>query len=1033
VIRRSALAAVLASALLLTPGAQAGLSYQLFESDPVRPIALSPNGLQLFAANTADNRLEIFDVDPTTGKLTAAGSVPVGMEPVAVAALNDTEIWVVNQLSDSVSIVSLSGTPRVIRTLHVGDEPRDIVIGGASGERVFISTAHRGQNSPNGGRHNRTPGMEDDPDASGFDTPGTPRADVWAFDATNLGTELGGTPLAVISLFGDKPRALAVTPDGATVYAAVFRSGNRTTALNQTLLCPTSAANFIDDVVEPPCTLPSGQLSAGGYPKPHQNHASEDRPEVGLIVKLDRDGSSPTAWQDELGRDWDDLVKFDLPDRDVFEIVADAVIPVAVDGSSTCVDGAGCWSGVGSTLFNMAVHPVSGKLYVTNSDAKNHVRFEGPGTYAAGKKPPGEPNTVQGNLAQMRITILDGPSVTPRHLNKHIPYSVLPAPAGTADASLSTPLAMVIDVQSEPDPNDDVMYVAAFGSRKIGIFNITELETDSFVPSAADHIELSGGGPAGLALQNGFLYVLTRFDNSVAVHDTNSGNTEIQKIALHDVEDASITEGRKFLYDARLTSSNGEAACASCHISGDMDDLGWDLGNPDDDVVANDNRFHFPPGPQGLPLSFHPMKGPMTTQSLRGLENMGPQHWRGDRQGDAVAAFTAFNVAFPGLLGRAAELTDAEMAAFTTFSLQIRYPPNPTQKLDGSLRPDEDLGTQLFTATGVHAGRITDIVETCVGCHTLNPLAGHFGGNGDSTFDGETQHFKVPHLRNVYQKVGMFGMANPAPGAIGGAFEGDPDPFGEKGDQIRGFGFNHGGSIDTVFRFVSSALFSVTDSEQTQLQAAMMVFPTDLAAIVGQQVTLTPASVADPDITGRIDLLEQRAAAAFDSEILGGSVTECDLVAHVVEGGTAHGYLFSPLTTSYTPDDGGPIHISASLRALAGTPGQEVTFSCVPPGSGNRLALDRDDDLLRNGFETGDGVFHSPTQTGTNPALKDTDGDGFEDGHEVLNLMSDPNDPNDPGGPLVPALTPAGLSALAGLLVAAGVHVSRARRRSRAA
>ena len=31
---------------------------------------------------------------------------------------------------------------------------------------------------------------------------------------------------------------------------------------------------------------------------------------------------------------------------------------------------------------------------------------------------------------------------------------------------------------------------------------------------------------------------------------------------------------------------------------------------------------------------FHPMKGPMTTQSLRGMANHGPMHWRGDRNGE---------------------------------------------------------------------------------------------------------------------------------------------------------------------------------------------------------------------------------------------------------------------------------------------------------------------------------------------------------------------------------------------------------------
>ena len=68
-----------------------------------------------------------------------------GMEPVSVAARNDNEVWVVNHLSDSVSIVDLSASPaKVVRTLLVGDEPRDIVFAGTGGtNRAFITTAHR--------------------------------------------------------------------------------------------------------------------------------------------------------------------------------------------------------------------------------------------------------------------------------------------------------------------------------------------------------------------------------------------------------------------------------------------------------------------------------------------------------------------------------------------------------------------------------------------------------------------------------------------------------------------------------------------------------------------------------------------------------------------------------------------------------------------------------------------------------------------------------------------------------------------------
>jgi hypothetical protein len=452
-----------------------------------------------------------------------------------------------------------------------------------------------------------------------------------------------------------------------------------------------------------------------------------------------------------------------------------------------------------------------------------------------------------------------------------------------------------------------------------------------------------------------------------------------------------------------------------------MDDLAWDLGDPDGDQVANTNPFT---GPPLLPLVFHPMKGPMTTQSLRGLESMGPQHWRGDRQGDEVDAFTAFNVAFPGLLGRSGELTSLQMAQFTEFALAIRYPPNPIRKLDNSLRTgDETTGAARFV------GAATDGGVNCEFCHTLEAADGHFGGNGNSTFEGEPQHFKVPHLRNVYQKIGMFGVAAPEPsGALGsGAFFGDLTPFAAKGPQIRGFGFAHDGAIDTMFRFTGAGVFTINDADQRRLEAFMLVFPSDLAPIVGQQVTMTAATTGDTAVNGRIDLLENRAAAAFTSNLLGGAATECDLVAHVLEGGTPRGYLYDPLADEYQPDDQGAPITPAELRGLASNAGQEVTWTCAPPGSGTRMALDRDEDDLVNGVETGTGVFVGAGDTGSDPALKDTDGDGFEDGEEVFFWNSDPNDPNDPNAKEVPSVSALGLSVLAGALGLVGARAGRRR------
>jgi hypothetical protein len=106
---------------------------------------------------------------------------------------------------------------------------------------------------------------------------------------------------------------------------------------------------------------------------------------------------------------------------------------------------------------------------------------------------------------------------------------------------------------------------------------------------------------------------------------------------------------------------------------------------------------------------------------------------------------------------------------------------------------------------------------------------------------------------------------------------------------------------------------------------------------VGQQITLTSDNSAT--VSPRIDLLMARAAAPFTSKALNGTVTECDLVAHVVQNGRVMGYLYDPVANNFIPDDGSARISDVSLRALAATPGQEVTYTATTPGSGARLAF----------------------------------------------------------------------------------------------
>jgi hypothetical protein len=266
--------------------------------------------------------------------------------------------------------------------------------------------------------------------------------------------------------------------------------------------------------------------------------------------------------------------------------------------------------------------------------------------------------------------------------------------------------------------------------------------------------------------------------------------------------------------------------------------------------------------------------------------------------------------------------------------------------LDNTLGGDAALGHDVYFSSGPGTTECgfpdpgaTDTVEDCDGCHNLDPASGFFGSGGEQSFEGEPQNFKVAHLRNMYQKVGMFGMAGTG---------------ADTGDQVRGFGFLHDGSVDTMKRFLASAVFSLTAAEESQLEQFMLRFPSDLAPVVGQQVSLGPGSPGSTtpgsDALGRATLLASRAGTAFDSFVLGGTVTECDLVVKTVEGGVAKGYLRQS-DGSFLPDDGGAAISGATLRARSDPNGdaQDLVYTCAPPGSGTRMGIDRDQDSVLDG------------------------------------------------------------------------------------
>jgi DNA-binding beta-propeller fold protein YncE len=912
---------VMLSAIVLAV-VPAGAGYVNFESSHVNPIALTPSGDRLLAVNTPDALLEVFTVGPG-GVLTHAAAVPVGLEPVTVVARSDTEAWVVNHLSDTVSVVDLAQGVTT-RTLTVTDEPTDVAF--ANG-RAFVSVA------------------QDDA--------------VLAFDLANL----DAAPTK-IDLFGRKPRALAVSNDGSRVWAVVLLSGNQTTVVSEGVIFNNDANLSTSRLTE----LGLNQITCNGTPPPYpplpvgitRNPDLTDppsvpqyvHPEVSLIVKWNE---AVGRWEDETGADWNHCLPFRLPDHDLFGIDTTTLAVTEVDH-------------LGTILFDVSVNPANGKVYVPNTEARNAVRFE-------------HPLGVQGHTVDNRLSIVDpgnGNALTVVDLNTHVDRDADPT-INLAErlASVSQPGMMVWTADGS------TAYLTAIGSRKV--FRVDGACTsgncifgaDRAVPDAVE----VGEGPTGVALleSDNRLYVLNRFSNSIAVVEASS-LTKLDEIALHDPSSETIKTGRRLLYDGIISSRNGDQSCASCHVSGDRDGLAWDLGDPEGEFApystASDNvRFIVPLG--GVPVEcdpaicaahdgFDPQKGPMTTQTFRGM--LEPLHWRGDRP-----TMNDFNPAFVGLLGAAdagpingksAGLSEADMELFRQFALGIRFPPNPLRNVDDTL-PNIEVtvpgtpfkGNPAAGETLFNSGT-TDAGQACVACHAhpFGAAGGTLGGvapseptspGASALFNGDADQvphsdMKVAHMRNMYEKWGpRFG-----------------DHVGAPPEAKSGFGYTHAGAIPDLGTFFSFNVFTVTAQQVRDVSAFSTHFPTGTKPSVGRTVTVpagTPptGSTEEESLLTTLTALGDLASPGRHCELTVTAPMDGRIRAFHLSGGVWVGDLSAE-----------PAKTTLELREQATGP---ISFLCGTLDSGTRLGGDRDEDSFLNGDDcaAGDpGSWGDPIEIG---------------------------------------------------------------------
>ncbi|HAL13939.1 MAG TPA: hypothetical protein DCP67_08995, partial [Planctomycetaceae bacterium] len=165
-----------------------------FESPQAHSIAVADNGNLLYAINTPNNSLSVFTLDED-GKPTLATDISVGIEPVSMALRTQTEAWVVNHISDSISVIDLE-LGVVTSTIQVGDRPGDIVFAGNPARAFVTSMTER-------------------------------TVQVIDLDSHEI--------VHRVHIPGNDPRTLLASVDGKRVWVAIYRSGNKTTVVPHTI------------------------------------------------------------------------------------------------------------------------------------------------------------------------------------------------------------------------------------------------------------------------------------------------------------------------------------------------------------------------------------------------------------------------------------------------------------------------------------------------------------------------------------------------------------------------------------------------------------------------------------------------------------------------------------------------------------------------------------------------------------------------------------------------------------------------------
>lgn len=646
----------------------------------------------------------------------------------------------------------------------------------------------------------------------------------------------------------------------------------------------------------------------------------------GIAVALDRVWVAPlrsgnnTAPRTRSGNPADTTVEFvnaaagaerSLPDHDLLAIT------ITEDPATDALDLASSFRGLGTTLFDVVPRPGTSELWIPNTDALNAEVH-------------GERGFIRGQVVNNRITIVN---IATRAVEF---VSLDPRPESPRACAQPTGITF--------DAAGTTAYAVGYGSDLVAAL-------DAAARERVRNFEIPSGGawragPRSAVLAEGALLVLSKNDQGLVVIDPSRPSSAPARLPLgFDPTPAAIKRGRGQLIDASHSAS-GTSSCASCHIDGHLDGLVWDL-----------SLFLDTPA-DGRPTLPIDRKGPMLTQSLRGLSELAPYHWRGEKQ-----TLHDFNGAFVGLLEREAPLASEDMDDLVAYIQSLVHPANPLAPINGSLSPLAAEGKETF---------LRESATTCAVCHRL-PL----GTQNELMFDlfgGPSSSFKVAPLRALADR------ASP-PVFVGGN-------FGRNGVVASlGGGFLHNGALPSLASFLDH-FFDLDAGELPGLERFLLEIDSGIAPAAARGAEVNPHVVA------RAELSALQAAA---------HAGECDLIllghsGKLGDSGSAR-RLYSPGQRAFVGSDLGTESISMSEVIASALVGEcsWLVFG-VPRGMGARMSYDRDSDELADALEL---------LIGSDSELADSDGDGAIDGYE-WRLGGNPTNPA--LGPLPGASAPTILS-----------------------